>query len=441
MPYENQRATGEALISLEQSDVFSDFLGKVHEVQQSNIPPLSPTQVPDSDEKIDRVLAIDGSLVTELVQNGYPGAEASLVQLALVFIDLRKLRDTPPDQIPSPRIFNEMDSATTLQAVLPGRNIASKSGHTPRDFFRETIFETLQGKVVELGHETLLETYEDLISGVDGQFRCPYLDSCNAKVEQGRGRYECGCSQSREVLSTDQLRFHERFNEVGPNGEAHGEVMRFLELVLLINVLRYFIGNASALRVLPKIAFVMDGPLAAFGQYAKIAPRIRDELLRISAVCREETGKDLLLISLSKTGQFVEHFERLDFCEEKGPDKRFAERTALLPDIKYIHRAIIFRSEDAKPWGKDTYFGRMVLYKSATGQRMVLSTAMTSVESMDLDNTSLASYPRLADSLKVVDELSTYLFEGGFVPIVRAHSHAAIPLKLGGEILSSLFDD
>lgn len=113
----------------------------------------------------------------------------------------------------------------------------------------------------------------------------------------------------------------------------------------------------------------------------------------------------------------------------------------LLPSIDYIHRAIVFRPPDAKPWGQDTYFGRTVLYKSRTGQRMVLSTAMTSDEACDLSNTSLDAYPRLPDVLNVVDALSTYLFEGGFVPIVRAHSHAAIPLKLGGEILSKLFDE
>ncbi|MBN9671965.1 hypothetical protein [Roseibium aggregatum] len=72
---------------------------------------------------------------------------------------------------------------------------------------------------------------------------------------------------------------------------------------------------------------------------------------------------------------------------------------------------------------------------------MVVNTAITTEEADDLSNVSLGAYPRLGDVLTIVDRLSTYLFEGGFVPIVRAHSHAAIPLKLGGEILKNLFDE
>ena len=441
MPYQDQRATGEALISLQQSQVFQDFAGRIRRTEQPDSPEISPTHVPPSDARIDRVIAIDGSLVTDTLENGFPGAEASLVQLALVYIDLRKLKPNQPGKIIPPRAFNEMDTARTLQAVLPGRNVIRVDGLPPRDFFRASVFETLQGKVVQSGHETLLETYQSLVSGRQAAFRCPHYEICGNSLTPRPGQSTCNCDLNREIYSTDQLRFHERFNEAGPNGEPHGEVMRFLELILLVNVLRYFLTSESAVRVLPEIAFVLDGPLAAFGQFASVAPRIREELCRIGAACQERTGRPLLLFSLVKTGQFVEHFEQLDFDPAKGPGCRYPERTALLLPIKYIHRNIVYRPSDAKEWGKDTYFGRMVLYKSATGQRMVVNTAMTTTEASDLANTSLQAYPGLPDTLGVVDRLSTYLFEGGFVPIVRAHSHAAIPLRLGGEILKSLFEN
>ncbi len=210
---------------------------------------------------------------------------------------------------------------------------------------------------------------------------------------------------------------------------------------MLLNVLRFFLSTPRTTRMLPEFAFVIDGPLAAFGQFAAVAPRVRDELCRINSECLRMTGRPLLLFSLIKTGQFVEHFDQLDFDEKSGPGRRYSERTALLPSIDYIHRNIVYRPPGAKEWGKDTYFGRMVLYKNATGQRMVVNTAMTSEAAVDLSNTSISAYPGLPDTLGVVDRLSTYLFEGGFVPIVRAHSHAAIPLKIGGEILKELFDD
>lgn len=441
MPYENQRASGESLISLQQSSIFQEFTGKIRVPEQKNTSSIQPANVPRKYSEIKRVIAIDGSLVTEVMKHGFPGAEASLVQIALVYIDLRKLDTNQPTKIIPPRAFNEMDTAQTLQAVLPGRNVVREDGLPPKDYFRTSVFETLQGKVADTNHETLLETYEHLMSGRTTSYKCPHFENCGKMLEPSAGQTGCTCEKAKAILSTDQLRFHERFNETGPNGEPHGEVMRFLEIILLLNVLRYFLTSDSAIRILPEIAFVFDGPLAAFGQFASVAPRVKAELRRISEECKRRTGRELLLFSLIKSGQFVEHFEQLDFDPAKGPGGKFPERTILLPSIDYIHRNIVYRAPDAKEWGKDTYFGRMVLYKSQTGHKMVVNTPMTTNEADDLSNTDLAAFPRLPETLAIVDKLSTYLFEGGFVPIVRAHSHAAIPLKLGGDILKSLFTE
>lgn len=398
-----------------------------------------PTKVPDSDEEITRVLAIDGSIVSEQIRNGFPGAEASLVQIALVHIDLTKLNEHAGKRIIPPSAFSNMDHANTLQCVLPGRNVVKNDGTEPRDFFRSEVYEALQGGISE-EHETLLETYRALVANRDAEFVCPKLD-CDKKLKPKNGVWSCPCAEKYKLFETDPLRFHERFNEVGTNGEPHNEVMRFLEVILLLNVLRYFAKSRRLLRALPRIAFVVDGPLAAFGQFAAIVPYVQTELARISELCRRETGKDLLLFSLIKSGQFYEHFEAIDYDNKHGPDKKFAPGTLLLPDIAYIHESVVYRSPNAKPWGADTYFGRVALYKNMSGHRMVVNTAKTTPQSEDLDDISLAAYPRISEIKKILDRLSTYFFEGGFVPIVRAHSHAAIPLKKGGEILRSLFDE
>lgn len=296
----------------------------------------------------------------------------------------------------------------------------------------------LQGSV-QKNHETLLETYRALVSGRTSTFRCP-SSGCDQALNPGVGSWNCPCSKSVPLYETDPLRFHERFNEVGPNGEPHGEVMRFLEAILLLNVLRYFSSFDQGLNILPRLAFVVDGPLASFGQFAAVVPYIQKELRRINDLCVAKTGKNILLFSLIKSGQFYEHFEQLDFDEMKGPNGRFGPQTVLLPDIAYIHEAVVYRSPDAKPWGADTYYGRIALYKSKSGQRMVINTPKVTEASLDLSNTDLAAYPGLPEVAGIVDRLSTYLFDGGFVPIVRAHSHAAIPLRMGGEIIKSLFD-
>ena len=438
MPYEGQRATGESLIALEQSRLFKEFAGEIRTSEKSAARRLQPISVPPVGDKITRVLAIDGSIVSEKIKNGFPGAEASLVQIALVSIDLNKLDVHANQKIIPPSAFNQMDRAATLQCVLPGCNVVKSDGTPPRDFFRRSVYEALLGSV-QKGHETLLETYRALVSGRTRTFQCAQSD-CDKSLKPSSGMWTCPCSKSSTLYETDPLRFHERFNEMGPNGEPHGEVMRFLEVILLLNVLRYFASFEQGLSILPRIAFVVDGPLAAFGQFAAVVPYVQKELHRINDVCLAKTGKNILLFSLIKSGQFFEHFEQLDFDEVKGPNGRYPPQTALLPDMAYIHEAVVYRAPDAKPWGADTYYGRIALYKTKSGQRMVINTPKTTAASLDPSNMDLDAYPGLPEIVGIVDRLSTYLFDGGFVPIVRAHSHAAIPLKMGGEIIKSLFD-
>ncbi|GHX93932.1 hypothetical protein VCSRO161_1102 [Vibrio cholerae] len=80
-----------------------------------------------------------------------------------------------------------------------------------------------------------------------------------------------------------------------------------------------------------------------------------------------------------------------------------------------------------------------MLYKAPSGEHTVINTAMLNDYSVDVSNVSEAAYPRIGDILDVVDQLGTYLYQDGFMPLVRANAHAAIPLKRGISILEEIF--
>lgn len=439
MPYENQFATGESLIALQKSAALRDFEGAIA-VRNSDVPRDPPpiVQVQRTEWLPTRVVAIDGSSITHRVQNGFPGAEASLVMLSVVFIDVSKLAKITPQEIPSPRIFNEMDKASTLDAVLPGANIvrANMLGDTPVRYFRNTVFQALGG-VLDKNHESLLETLREIVKDRHSTIRCP-VDGCDKDFKKGTQSYQCDCPRKELLFETDAFRFHERFNELGPNGEVHGEVRHVLEVLSLVNILRFF-ERDDRIHYLRDCAFVLDGPLAVFGQPAWVAPYVRREIIRISSKALAKNGAPLLLMGIEKTGQYVTHFLDLDWTDAGGPRSKFAPRTALIPDAKYVNRNIVFRPEDAKPSGIDTYFGRKVFYKTKNSAHAVVNLAIVNDEGLDFQNTSAAAFPRLGDALNILDHLSTYLYQDGFMPLVRAHAHAAIPLQRGTEILSSLF--
>lgn len=121
--------------------------------------------------------------------------------------------------------------------------------------------------------------------------------------------------------------------------------------------------------------------------------------------------------------------------------QRLPNCTALAPDIAYIHKHIALRPPNAKPYGEDTYYGRKVLYKNKAGQHSVVMTPIVDDKGQDLSYVDESAYPRIGEALDIMDELSTHLYQDGFAPLVRAHAHAAIPLKTGSRIPKRIFSE
>lgn len=440
MGFVGEKASGDSLVWLQNSSSIKEFEG---EIQTRAIESVDPQTI-DIERRgwvPKRVIAIDGSNVAHKVQNGFPGADASLLMISVVRIDLTKLVSSSNEEMTMPHVFRDMEDARTVDAVLPGANIVRKSvsDDTPLRYFRDEVFKTLERGTVSQGHETLLETLYAIVGDRESSIKCPIEDCTRTGLNVDKGVTACPCGNGR-LLYTDTLRLFERFNDLGSNGEVHGEYRHLVEVLVLLNILRYF-ANKKRAHFLSECAFVLDGPLAMFGHTAWLTKNIKDELKRINTIVRDETGQDMALFGLEKSGQFVAHFEDIDWCDGSGPRGKIPNGTVIAPTKRYVHRNIVFRPDNAKPHGKDTYFGRKILYKTRSSNHAVLNCAMLNDASDDFDRNDPSCYPRLGDILDIMDHLSTYLYQDGFMPLVRAHAHAAIPLQKGTDILSSLFED
>ena len=347
--------------------------------------------------------------------------------------------DIDAGSIPRPSFFRDMESSHTLEAAMPGTNVVRKGvdGDTPIEFFRHQTYATLSNAIAD-DHETLLETFRDICDsyGLRTRISCPVSD-CDKFYERKKGEYPCGCDRRETMFETDALRLHEYFaNDVRGEGEALGRLRSVLEILTLFNILRFFVQKSPA--YLKSCAFVLDGPLALFGTPASILRPIRAELLRLNAAARRHNGADIALFGIEKTGRFREHLTNLDWRDKEGPGSRFPEQTAIALNDEYIKSNIV---PEGKPFGEDTHFGRVVLYKTLQGEHAVVNTAMLNEASQDADANSLECYPRLNDILDVVDALATHIYKGGFMPLARAHARAAIPLKRGTDIIKALLED
>lgn len=445
MPYEGEFAGYSSLRRLADSARVKALLKRsrirVEEPSSDGQRALPPQDLTQSAWVPDLVLAVDGSHAPVFVRNGYPGAVVGYVTIAAVLLDVAKLSMLDAHRPVDPAQFRETETVASIDEALPGANVVLDREISAVSSLRKALCEVFREARLTSDAESLLETYEALLAHKPKVQRqvCPYVEDCAAPdkdYRSGSAEYICHCSLKRPLFSTDALRIHEGMEPTGENGAMFAEVMQVLERIWVVHVLRW-LERRSWLTTLRRLAVVLDGPLAVFGHPAWLAPAISAELWRINERARQvNSGQDLLLIGVEKGGTFVEHLVTLDENPEGGRGRLPAGKAFLLSD-GYIKRNIVF-SESSKPYGEDTYFGRKFFYKTTSGALVVATLPFLRDEHRDTSRADPDQFPRLADALSLLDRMVSSRFPNSLMPLVTAHAEAAIPLKLGTQILEDL---
>ena len=438
MPYEDDRAGLDALITITGQKLIEEFRQQMEPPTDEPLPLPPFVQNPTGIQR-KQIVAIDGSSIYNAIPGALPCTEVGVVSLGLLLIDLDKLTNLP--RLPqsgatNPRHLRQTEQTQSFAIVLPGRNSAKANGATPKNWFRQIINTELAK--THFGGETLAETLYELISrGRNPTIgHCPNEDCPNRNLELPTPGSIGQCKECKEeIFTTDGLRIHESFQENVSAVECHSRVMNILEMLTLINALRYLEKSEDGLRAIGNIAFIMDGPLAAFGTIAILALAIKQELKRIqNKLSEDRPGDKLLVISGVKTGPFVDHAAELDRAPE--PNKRIQINSHWLPDNQYIRANIVAKNgENSHPWGRDTYYGRPVVVKTEGGQRLVLNIAQPEAN----DGAPLTEAPpplALGDAIATINPLG--MGANQLLPLRRVHSHAAIPLRAGTDLIESL---
>lgn len=410
----------------EETENFEGSITKKSDLSESTLQP-------------DLVLAIDGSNLTAKAENGFLGAEFGYITVASVLIDLAKIGELEKQEFVEPKKFRETEKASTIESVFPGCNVILDTEKNAKASLRRALFEELRNNVVFSDGETLLETYEHLFSikqslGERNLPKSPIEGYEDKDMTYGMGEYVCPHS-GEPLFSTDALRLHELMNLGGSNGEMFGQIMATLEKLWLIHILRAF-ERKGWLATLRRVAFIMDGPLAVFSTSSWLTKVISHELSRINELQKQVNGQDLLIIGIEKSGTFFNHFLEIDTTKDGVTDK-FPKQSALLLNDSYIKRNIIF-SDSTKPYGQDTYFGRKLFYKAASGQKIVPVVACYNDQQRNLDTANPNQFPRLADVMNLLDQLVSSRYPNSVSPLVSAHAEAAIPLNLGKRIFEDI---
>ena len=399
------------------------------------------------------VFAVDGSDLEAEVVSSYPGAKVVYLTVATVLYRMDCHRGLVRKVGFPPHERDGLVMANCSPFALPLNNVIMDDCADPRESFRKAVYESLaETRPYENGAvrpESLLETYEHLLSlkvsedGAAGKksTRCAVTGCREAYVPHG-GLRTCPCSRQETWYSTDRLGFWEDFGEELVSGSSYGEFRQVVELLHVVNLLRMLfdpacgaIPGASA----DNLLVMVDGPLAVFRHPSWLSRSIQKELGRLNAILTGQGSHPFAVIGIEKTGAFVDHFSWLDrhpsFPSAGDPvtrATRFPAGTLVTFDDVYIYSRITPRSDtgrERRPYGDETYFGKKVFYKNATGQRLVLTAWLP-------EGGSFPTFSRMGDITDILDEVGATRYENALVPLMEAHSEASLARNVGGRILT-----
>jgi hypothetical protein len=434
----------------------------------------------------DLVIAIDGSPYESSFHEGLPSTRAGYFKVSGVAVSVAKYRAASDehrrflDPFAMAAIYEGRDALTFC---LPSSNMEYRGAQSVKHGFRMKLFEEFTAdktRILRGSGDTFLDTLFRLAeltpvrqAGDDEEggrpkgvviagvrhirvHKCPW---CQGRPPEGFLIPQTACQLvCRDVLgeagcdgliyATDALRVHESVTTQGANLQAITRTMNVVEAVFLAHLILHLVDSSP--QALSRACFVIDGPLAMFGE----AAWMHGGLLRLYHAAHERLAAlglpGFLLFGIQKGGQVAEHAAMLRPHLAAGESGRDEIVMAVADD--YRNEFIRERDDAGKNFGDETYWGQDFLYRAANGDIFVIGlpyptpskrvpdpAGIMSAEEHFRDlKVDLGRYPDLGRVLDVVRLMRSDLYENSIVPVLAAHQDASISLMPGGRVLDIL---
>jgi hypothetical protein len=418
-------------------DVLKDYHGIIHHYDGTIA------------ENIKWLFSVDGSSQVSSWNKGVPVANVNYITYSAVIVDMVKRREVLKELFIDPVEFRKIEKIDCRESVLPGENTMVKGLETAKEGFRKTVYNTFCSPDFSQINIPFLDTLDTIVKHKNGESNigCPYRDKgCYGHYEYSININNCKTCGGI-TYPTDWLRIHENLNEqsIGDT-QAISEILQVIEALTVVQLLHWMESlpkeNEMSLKNAHEWVIIVDGPLAIFGHPAELHRGILVELKRINEICKNLTGKDLAIVGLEKTGQFVLHFEKIDYMhhvEETSERGQIPKGTALILSSDYIKTWVAPNENREKDYGDGTYYGDKVLYKGHRGSQLVLTIPKFYSDGRIKGYAPpIDLIPRLDDILRIVEETSSMQFPNAIDPIISAHNGACIAQSLGKKVLTSM---
>ncbi len=400
---------------------------------------------PTFGELVERVIASDASPYADPVDDSFPSTQVGYVKASVVLIDVTRFDGihAPNSRFVDPYKVAELQrNAESFSFALPGSNISYKKARSVQDGFRLAVWDQLSDARTRLTLDDSFTVRGTLLALGGGQVGLRMCPSCKTGSPQGLGHdlfvFSAGAevqhcpSCGAEVYLTDTLRIHEQVTDYGDCTSAITRFMNATEQLLIATFVRMMLHHQPS--ALSQTAFILDGPLAVFGQPASISYALVRFYEAVAIDLGRRGLKPPVVIGLQKDGQVMEHARSI---------ARF------LPPNSYRvvdddYRNAYIASVNNDNFGTETYFGQDFIFKTEKGGVFCVGLPYplpdkSGTKAFSKAKVDLALYgERVSRAFDVVRHFETELYENAVIPVALAHRHASISLTPGGKVLDLL---
>ncbi|GAA0716374.1 DNA double-strand break repair nuclease NurA [Clostridium malenominatum] len=395
----------------------------------------------ESNKTIDFIFTVDSSFTEIPLDENIPSAKIGIVNFSSNIIDLSKKSEIYSNGFINPQKFNDIYNSQILTFICPTFNLVTinDEGMDTLQSIRKEIYDFFCNSK-PFNSISLLQTLYNLIVEIDGSIKLKCTNSkCESNVnsenkerlifnlkEIGIEPFVCPLCGKTMYLS-DHLRLHEAVDLEFGHSNLLSRFSQITEHLIALNVIDTLMKYKS-FALLSKIAFIIDGPLAIYGEPAKIHKNILKYLHNVS----KRVGEQLIYFGISKTGKLKDHFSLIERKLNIEPN------SFLLVDDSYRFKYIQKAPENNKFFGQEVLFGQDFLFYSIDKKKFVI-TMLYPIDNKSNDFGEIVfdknQYGTLPVIFKLVNNISIDIYEDAILPVALSHKYAAISLNPGNKII------
>jgi len=384
-------------------------------------------------DNIRYVITIDGGYSPVIPKERYPSSKFVAIKVGALLLDITKIKELEEEPFISPEKINKIKNIGKSKFLLPIKNVMNQKYKTFTEFVRETIYMFFSKKDFNLAEALKWLAYREFKNNPIDEWNLathPYNKEIrNINLKRNDFDNSLKIQENDETIYiTDILRLHELIDEdIGAEGIVN-YLLSAIEQLLMVSIIKeIYTRNPSKLS---EFLFILDRPLAFFGQTANLHKPMRELIEYFSS-----KGINLNIVGLEKSGAFVEHAkEIIDAGLIKGGQY-------LLLSNEYIYKNILPKTaKNDAIYGRTTYYGGKLIFHSDNGNSNVCSIPVLNYNEV-IKEPKPENFINLHYILSIIEELKCDMYENAILPITLINKAVSISKYPGEASLERFIKD